>query len=602
MRLTLRRPPMAALLVAPMGAALAICPASAQDAGEPTLQNVVVQTAMLQDTLGSPIGEDSVNAGALSRALPGGAGSPGTESGADSDGFDGGNATTFDDTGSGSFDAPIYGEPVYGDNAYSPMGDDAAAKKKAAAAKKKQEALDAQMKSAYAGVFYANDFSYLRDPAYNGPYFLGDNLKGMLGGTLDVGGEARVRYHNENGFRGRVPGLRGNGPSGLGLTGNDDQFWLTRIRAFANYRVTENIRIFGEYLYADSGGEVLNNRPIEENRGEAQNLFVDAKLYDGEYGKLVGRAGRQELLFGEQRLVSPLDWANTRRTFDGYRGTYSKGDFSLDGFFTNVVDRSFANEDQWDSADSLQDFYGVYASMKNLPVGVYEAYYLGYNNDNPGANFDFHTIGTRLAGKRGNMLYEVESGTQFGNNNDGSDHDAYYFIGGLGRQLELGKWKPTVWGWYDYASGEEDFDDVARGDDGFDHLFPLAHKYNGFMDLFGRRNLHDINAQFITPLGERVKLLLWYHHFVLAESTTPYDVVMNPYNTNVAAGDDELGQEIDVLFFVTVTPRQGALIGYSHFNAGDYYSQTANVATAQGRDDPVNSDADFFYFQYQWSF
>ncbi len=601
MTLRFRRRLLIASLVAPMGAALITAPARAGDRDD-SLQTVVVQTAMMQETLGSPIGEDSVNAGALSRALPGGAGSPGTESGAGSEGdFDAGNATVFEDVDS-TFDAPIYGQPAAGD-VDAPMADDAAAKKKAAAAKKKQEALKKQMLSAYAGVFYANDYSYLRDPAYNGPYFAGDNLKGMLDGTLDVGGEARVRYHNENGFRGRVPGLRGTGPSGLGLTGNDDQFWLTRIRAFANYRVTENVRVFGEYLYADSGGETFNNRPIEENRGEAQNLFVDVKLFDGEAGKLIGRAGRQELLFGEQRLVSPLDWANTRRTFDGYRGTYTKGDFSLDGFFTNVVDRSFANEDQWDSADSLQDFYGVYASMKNLPIGVYEAYYLGYNNDNPGVNnFDYHTIGTRLAGQRGKLLYETESGTQFGTNSDGSDHSAYFFTGGLGRQLEIGKWKPTLWGWYDYASGEEDFDDVNRGDDGFDHLFPLGHKYLGFMDLYGRRNLHDINGQLITPLGEKVKLLLWYHHFILAEDTTPYDIVMQPYNTNVAAADRELGSEIDVLFFITVTPRQGALIGYSHFAAGDYYQQTSNIAGRRGSDDAVNADADFFYFQYQWSF
>ena len=27
------------------------------------------------------------------------------------------------------------------------------------------------------------------------------------------------------------------------------------------------------------------------------------------------RGGRQDLLFGAQRLIGPLDWSNTRRTF-----------------------------------------------------------------------------------------------------------------------------------------------------------------------------------------------------------------------------------------------------------------------------------------------
>ncbi len=73
------------------------------------------------------------------------------------------------------------------------------------------------MKSAYKGVFYANDFSYLSDPAYDGPYFVGDSLKGLLDKKLDLGGEYRSRYHHENNHR------------GYGVTGQDDQFWLTAL-------------------------------------------------------------------------------------------------------------------------------------------------------------------------------------------------------------------------------------------------------------------------------------------------------------------------------------------------------------------------------------
>ena len=70
----------------------------------------------------------------------------------------------------------------------------------------------AAMMDAYKGVFYANEFSYLDDPCHNGPTFLGDSLKGMWGGKLDIGGELRVRYQDERNFR------------GLGLTGRDGTF------------------------------------------------------------------------------------------------------------------------------------------------------------------------------------------------------------------------------------------------------------------------------------------------------------------------------------------------------------------------------------------
>jgi hypothetical protein len=449
----------------------------------------------------------------------------------------------------------------------------------------KNDALNTAMKEAYKGVFYANDFSYLGDPAYDGPRFAGDSFKGLLDGKLDLGGEYRSRYHRERNIR------------GLGLTGIDDDFWLTRLRLFSNYRVTENIRVFGEYLYADSAGEDFAPRPIEENRGEFQNLFVDANLFESDGLQIIGRAGRQELLFGAERLVSTLDWANTRRTFDGYRATL-KGDVStVDLFYTNPVNRIAATggTNQWDSSNNNQQFYGVYLSNRSVGsdygVTALETYYIGY--DNTDQNFSYHTLGSRLAGKSGAILYELEGGVQFGSNANSTRHDAGFVTAGLGKKLNAeGSWSPTLWFWYDWASGgEADF--VAPGDDAFHHYFPLVHKYNGFMDLFGRRNLHDVNVQFISPVGKRVNLLLWYHYFFLDRATTPYSVVMTPYNVVTPAVSKDLGHEIDLLGTLTINPRQTLVVGYSHFNSGAYYN-TPGAA--------FSGNADFFYSQYQVRF
>ena len=69
-------------------------------------------------------------------------------------------------------------------------------------ASKTKDALNAAMKDAYKGVFYTNDFSYLRNPAYDGPHFAGDSFKGLMDGKLDLGGEYRSRYHHESNMRG----------------------------------------------------------------------------------------------------------------------------------------------------------------------------------------------------------------------------------------------------------------------------------------------------------------------------------------------------------------------------------------------------------------
>ena len=75
---------------------------------------------------------------------------------------------------------------------------------------------------------------------------------------------------------------------------------------------------------------------------------------------------------------------------------------------------------------------------------------------------------------------------------------------------------------------------------------------------------------------------------------------MTPYNPNNAAGDRELGHEIDVLFSIALNPRNSVLLGYSYFNTGDYYDTTAGIPNANPP--RSNNDAQFFYMQYQARF
>ena len=224
---------------------------------------------------------------------------------------------------------------------------------------------------------------------------------------------------------------------------------------YANWQINDRVRVFAEGIYADvvANDEFLP-RAIDRNRGDFLNLFVDFKL--NRLNTNV-RIGRQELLLGDQRLASPLDWANTRRTFEGIRTTTKVNDWTLDAFYTEFVPVTF---DEFDDSDSDRIFYGAYANYGGFKNATADLYYIGFKNDNAGAinaNFDLHTLGTRLNGKtQRNLLYDFEGAIQFGDQ-DGlnQDHEAYFVTAGLGYKFKDLPWSPTLWGYYDFASGND---------------------------------------------------------------------------------------------------------------------------------------------------
>lgn len=468
-------------------------------------------------------------------------------------------------------------EPSTEDASATPPDNQAAAD----AAKKEKEAAEKRNKAftgAYKPVFYDNDFSYLRDPAFD-KFWIGDSWKQrcLFGHVrLDVGGEYRFRLHNERNMR------------GLGLTGVDDDFGLHRTRIFANAKLSQVWRAFGEFIDAESNWENNAPRAIEVNRTDFLNLFVDGVIYRDSDATLTARVGRQELIYGEQRLISPLDWANTRRTFDGVKFLYARGDWKIDSFWTQPV---IVDDHSFDHADENQQFMGMYATYSGIANQPREYYVLRQTNTNVGQGFEFNTVGTRQTGEFCCWQTLAELAYQFGRNNDGSDHSAGMATIGTGRKLSDSAAQPTLWFYYDFASGGDDLGQVQ----GFHHHFPLAHKYLGFMDPYGRSNIEDFNFTYSWKAAEKLQMLVWYHYFTLATAgDTPYSVVMTPFNPTNAPASVRLGQEIDLLATWAFHPRQELLFGYSHFFAGAYYENTPGV--------PFTGDADFFYTQYQIRF
>lgn len=438
---------------------------------------------------------------------------------------------------------------------------------------KKQQALAKAVAGSHKGVFWKNNFDYLCDPCYDGCY-LGDNFKRMCVGngmTLDVGGSYRLRYHYENNMR------------RLGLTGNDDEFVLHQTRLYGDLHINDRFRTYIEMIDAVSNGENLLPRGHEENRTDLLNLFADIKLFETCCGDLTGRIGRQELIYGNQRLVSPLPWANSRRTFEGGSLFWKGQAWDVDAFWTHPVTNV---TNQFDNPDRSREFMGLYSSYHGCENETYDFYYLRFL-ETDGAGFDYNTFGARVAGSRGSWLWEHEAAYQFGNVG-ANTQAAWMYTLGMGHKLDNVCWTPTLWAYFDFATGD------ANGN-GFHHLFPLGHKYLGFMDLFGRRNIEDFNMQLSVKPTEKLKLLAWWHLMHLQNGAdVPYNVNMSAY-VATPGGSSYLGQELDLLASYNFTPRTNVVLGYSHFFEGDFYRTNPTPA-------PSTSDADFFYLQFTQEF
>lgn len=430
------------------------------------------------------------------------------------------------------------------------------------------------------GVFYANDFSYLLDEA--SPQCLGESLKLMpLGewGRLDVGGQLRLRHHHEEGM-----GQDITGPGVTRFQDSNHDFLLTRLRLYTNWQANEWLRIYQEGILADvtdDGGTYLP-RPIDRNYGDFLNLFAELKLVD----EASVRVGRQELLFGAERLISPLDWANTRRTFDGVRGIFRGDGWTSDPFYTFVVP---VDPNDLDEPDYDQSFYGVYNTYTAVEDLTIDSYYIGYDNQNPGADgsgdFSIHTLGVRLfATLTDDWMFEFEGGPQFGRQSGlGVDHEAGFATAGVGRKLgSVLPWSPTLWCYYDYASGNTPGGDFNR----FNQLFPLAHKYFGFIDAVQRSNVEAPNVLLTMSPNQDWSLLFWYWHFMANQENDIVPSIGGTPPQSTASSD--FGDELDITAKRALGPRSNILFGYSHLWRG-------NKILAP-------NDADFVYSQWELNF
>lgn len=451
-------------------------------------------------------------------------------------------------------------------------------------------------------LYFDNDFSYKGKP--NAPHFLGEELKNMplfgddcepSGVTLSFGGEIRHRYMDEDNR------LR---PGGPGRSTYD----LYRWRQYADLKWGSDFRVYVEGIDASIYNNELAVTGIDKNRWDVQNAFFDVKFAERDDKPVYLRVGRQELFFGTpfpnasspgQQVISPLDWANTRRNFEGFR-ILSKGtDWDVDLFAVRPVNTAnptgaaggrpaagptaavLKYDNMFDESDYSRWYSGIYSVYRGMKDHTFEPYYIWLQTDSAQqdptwADGNRHTVGLRWtvtkpindeSGKPWVVLgADTEGAYQFGQDN-GLDVHAGFFTTKLGTTFSQVTWTPQLSFLYYWGSGDSNPTDGKNTT--YDILVPLNHAYWGIIDNFAGQNLNDIAVQGTIKPHAKLTALAAMHWFSLDEAADRiYNVAGAPVGTATGTGTD-LGQELDLIATYAYNPNFDIQFGYSWFWYGN---------------------------------
>lgn len=335
--------------------------------------------------------------------------------------------------------------------------------------------------------------------------------------------------------------------------GDDRASWAQRVRITANAKATDDTSVkatiqdtrtwgaTGVLSDASTSTSVTNTVDLHEAYVNISNLLEQPVTL---------RAGRQELAYGDERVIGAFNWSNNGRAFDAFKVMYSTDAINVDVFAATV------SEDSADTDATLNDdtdLNGVYATLKQvIPNNTLDVYLL-HQTDN--VDLTRYTVGARLKGAAAGVDYTVELPFQTGEQNATTDISAWALAVKAGYTLPTAL-KLRVGAEYDMGSGDDDATDNENGT--WVDLFPTNHAHFGYADVSGANswaNLTAISVNATLDLNEKTKLYAAYWNYT--------------QNETAAGADDSVGSEIDVTATYKYNNAVAVEAGISRFFVGD---------------------------------
>lgn len=443
----------------------------------------------------------------------------------------------------------------------------------------------------------------------------------------DVGVNVRTRFESKLGAGFTDAGQNWDFSSNPAFD-NNNTYGLLRIMprvAYTGKWLAATLEGRGSYSFADerfvaaAPGKGLAERDGPMDVHQAFVLWGNHKEFP-----VSVKAGRQELFYGDQRLVGHLRWNNNARTFDTLKVRWQNRLFGVDIFTGGLVYNDHHNLNR--SHLGKDTFSGAYFNFPTLSAkAVVESYLLARNVTADIANVDFsgvsapfrlpakqdlYTAGLRVRSKPGAYGpwdYGFELMHQFGNRATTApaatpaavraaarlDQDAYGAVLQGGYTWTDHAWQPRLALLYSYASGDRNGGDAKSQT--FQNLFATTHLHYGYMDFNSLQNLHDLRITYAFKPAANLSFGLEGHLQALATSADFWynvgGVFRNVGGYATRGNSNTLGQELDLVASWNPIPSTQIEIAVSRYFRGSYIKQSL-------ADNGGSKDANYVYVQF----
>jgi len=454
----------------------------------------------------------------------------------------------------------------------------------------------------------------------------------------DIGVNERLRSENKSDAGTTHAGSNYDFSSAPPSTNSND-YWLSRLMprvGFKGEALSFMVEARSSYAFGDDRyTATAAGKNMAEDDGPLQLELAYVAIGNPKTSPLTVKVGRQELTYGDQRLIGNAFWLNIPHTFDAVKVRYQDSFFGVDLFAAQLVYVRGSHFDRGNSQDTLSgaffDFPGLskenvtelYLFARNVARGIvtddWSLVPAPFRFTSPE---DIYTLGYHMKSKPkayGPWDYGIEVMWQFG------DRTAVFpatpvAAAKAAPRLAQNAWAFVAQGGYTWAdmamtprlalivsaaSGDQNPTDKASQT--FQNLLPSNHYLYGLMDLSSLQNLVDCRLAYSVKPSSATSVTVDLHQQYL-ETTDDYwyNVAGVPRNTPGAAPgsgkgfginpgySSNLGQEADVIGGWTATRGVLLEVGLGHFFRGNYVKESLRAVGSK--------DGEYAYVQATLNF